>query len=100
MSIKRVIFFAATSFFLTELSYPADLYDVKQACGDHRPSGRPGEHWLETCIIDFFTLQPVHPAVNSIATITGTGFTIRESAYLNGRIPVIQGFIDNRNARF
>jgi len=51
-----------------------DLDSLKQACGNHRPSGRPGEHWLETCIIDFFTLEPVHPAANSIAPITGTGF--------------------------
>lgn len=52
----------------------ADWNDLKQACGRRVASGRLQEHWLETCIIDFFTLEPLHPAFNSIAPITGTGF--------------------------
>ncbi|MDQ2777352.1 MAG: hypothetical protein M3Y57_20905 [Acidobacteriota bacterium] len=70
---QLVIAIVACTFLSTDLLHAADLNDLKQACGNRRPSGRPGEHWLETCILDFFTLQPVHPAVNSIAPITGTG---------------------------
>lgn len=50
----------------------ADLNNLKQTCIGRANLG-PGQHWLEDCIIDFFTLQPLHPALNSIAPTTGIG---------------------------
>ena len=34
---------------------------------------KTGEHWLEGCIVDLFTLRPVHPAFESLAPGSGFG---------------------------
>jgi hypothetical protein len=45
--------------------------DLKRSCFD-RANFKLGKYWLEECVEEIFTLQPVHPAFNSIAPGTGT----------------------------
>jgi hypothetical protein len=73
--MKRIVNLAILSVLAVAVSasaFAANWNDVEHACGDRANTGT-GKHWLEDCIINVFTLQPVHPAINSIAPITGTG---------------------------
>jgi hypothetical protein len=50
------------------------IEDLKRSC--HRANLSEGKHWLEECLEEVVTLQPVHPAFQTIAPGTGLGFGI------------------------
>jgi hypothetical protein len=49
--------------------------DLKKSCFE-RASFHEGKHWLEECLEEIITLQPVHPAFRTIAPGTGVGLGI------------------------
>ena len=70
--LKRLLQFVVLGLLV---AYPArcdDLVDIQRACFE-RGNFHKGIHWLEECVQEMFTAQPVHVTATSIAPGAGTG---------------------------
>src|SRR4051812_10173038 len=65
----------ATSLFPLLCAFPlhaANWMETKRDCLS-RTGLTAGQHWVESCLIDLLTLQPLHPIFESLAPGSGFG---------------------------
>lgn len=69
--MKRTILLFTITLLLGGIAHAGTIDDATLSCKRANPHG--GKHWLEECVEELLTLDPIHPILHTIGPNTGPG---------------------------